>query len=123
MCPCCPSLHIYICIHAYLQSLYKQMVDIIRALGVEAVPTTGGAFDPMIHDAIMREPSSEHPDGTVLMEFRKGFRLKDKLLRPAMVKVRAPARGYYDHQIMITSPSLERALDVCGMRCLMYAMR
>lgn len=70
------------------QSLYKQMVDIIRALGVEAVPTTGTPFDPSIHDGIMREPSSEHPDGTVLMEFRKGFRIKDRLLRPAMVKVR-----------------------------------
>lgn len=69
------------------QSLYKQMVDIIRALGVDAVPTVGTPFDPNLHEAIMREPSTEHPDGTVLQEFRKGFALKDKLLRPAMVKV------------------------------------
>ncbi|KAG2491990.1 hypothetical protein HYH03_009720 [Edaphochlamys debaryana] len=69
------------------QSLYKQMVDLMRSLGVEAVPTTGSPFDPNFHDAIMREPSSSHPDGTVLQEFRKGFQLGGKLIRPAMVKV------------------------------------
>ncbi len=59
----------------------------MRSLGVDAVPTVGAAFDPNIHDAIMREPSSSHPDGTVLQEFRKGFAIGGKLLRPAMVKV------------------------------------
>ncbi len=63
------------------------MVDLMRSLGVEAVPTVGAPFDPNVHDAIMREPSNAHPDGTVLMEFRKGFALGGKLLRPAMVKV------------------------------------
>jgi hypothetical protein len=69
------------------QSLYKQMVDIMRGLGIEAVPTTGTPFDPEVHEAIMREPNNEVEDGTVLQEFRKGFRLGSKLLRPAMVKV------------------------------------
>ncbi|KAG2434678.1 hypothetical protein HXX76_007571 [Chlamydomonas incerta] len=69
------------------QGLYKQMVDLMRSLGVEAVPTTGTPFDPNIHDAIMREPSNSHPDGTVLQEFRKGFAIGGKLIRPAMVKV------------------------------------
>ncbi|PNH03123.1 Protein GrpE, partial [Tetrabaena socialis] len=68
-------------------SLYKQMVELMRSLGVEPVPTTGTPFDPAIHDGIMREPSNEHPDGTVLQEFRKGFAIGGKLLRPAMVKV------------------------------------
>lgn len=63
------------------------MVDLMRSLGVEAVPTVGSPFDPNVHDAIMREPSNAHPDGTVLGEFRKGFSLGGKLLRPAMVKV------------------------------------
>lgn len=69
------------------QGLYKQMVELMRTLGVEAVPTVGTPFDPEIHDAIMRQPDAEHPDGTVLKEFRKGFRLGDKLIRPAMVQV------------------------------------
>ncbi|GLC67154.1 G1/S-specific cyclin-E1 [Pleodorina starrii] len=75
------------------QGLYKQMVDMMRSLGVEAVPTTGTPFDPNIHDAIMREPSSSHPDGTVLQEFRKGFSIGGKLVRPAMVKVSYTEEG------------------------------
>jgi molecular chaperone GrpE len=51
------------------------------------VTTVGELFDPNLHEAIMREPSEEVPDGSVLMEFRKGFKLGDRLLRPAMVKV------------------------------------
>lgn len=69
------------------QGLYKQMVDIFRGMGLEAVPTEGSPFDPEIHDAIMREETTEVEDGLVMQEFRKGFRLGDKLLRPAMVKV------------------------------------
>ncbi|KAK9828577.1 hypothetical protein WJX72_000837 [[Myrmecia] bisecta] len=69
------------------QGIYKQMVEIFRSLGVEAVPGVGAPFDPNFHDAIMREANEDVPDGTVLQEFRKGFRVGDKLLRPAMVKV------------------------------------
>ena len=54
-------------------------------LGVSA--GVGSPFDPNLHDGIMREASNEVPDGTVLEEFRKGFMIGDKLLRPAMVKV------------------------------------
>lgn len=70
-----------------LQGLYKQMVDIMKGLGVDAVETVGSLFDPELHEAIMREPNDEVPDGTVIMEFRKGFRMGERLLRPAMVKV------------------------------------
>ena len=69
------------------QGLYKQMVELFRGLGLEAVPGVGAPFDPELHEAIMREPSDDVPDGTVLEEFRKGFSLGGKLLRPAMVKV------------------------------------
>jgi molecular chaperone GrpE len=69
------------------QGLYRQMVDIFRGLGVEAVLTEGQPFDPALHDAIMREETDDVADGTVLQEFRKGFQLSGKLLRPAMVKV------------------------------------
>ncbi|KAL3162189.1 G1/S-specific cyclin-E1 [Trebouxia sp. C0010 RCD-2024] len=69
------------------QGLYKQMVESFRSLGVEATPGVGHPFDPRFHDAIMQEPNDDVPDGTVLAEFRKGFKLGDKLLRAAMVKV------------------------------------
>lgn len=74
-------------IHTSYQGLYKQFVEFLRGLGVEAVPGVGSPFDPNFHEAIMKEENSEVEDNTVLMEFRKGFRLGDKLLRAAMVKV------------------------------------
>lgn len=63
------------------------MVEVFRSLGVEAVPGVGAPFDPEVHDAIMREENDEVPDGTVLKEFRRGFKLGSQLLRPAMVQV------------------------------------
>ncbi|KAL4854901.1 hypothetical protein ACK3TF_004377 [Chlorella vulgaris] len=74
-------------VDAAYQGLYKQMVELFRGLGLEATPGVGSPFDPNLHDGIMREASSEVPDGTILEEFRKGFTLGDKLLRAAMVKV------------------------------------
>lgn len=64
------------------------MVEVFKSLGVEAVPGVGQPFDPNVHEAIMRENNETLPDGTVLQEFRRGFRLGKTLLRPGMVKVR-----------------------------------
>ncbi|KAK9803726.1 hypothetical protein WJX73_007014 [Symbiochloris irregularis] len=69
------------------QGVYKQMVDLMKAIGVVPVPGEGQPFDPNVHDAIMREPSEEVPDSTVLQVLRRGFTIGEKLLRPAMVKV------------------------------------
>uniref|UniRef100_A0A1D1XME2 GrpE protein homolog n=1 Tax=Anthurium amnicola TaxID=1678845 RepID=A0A1D1XME2_9ARAE len=71
------------------QSIYKQFVEILSSLGVEAVETVGNAFDPMLHEAIMSEDSMEFEEGIILQEFRKGFKIGDRLLRPSMVKVSA----------------------------------
>lgn len=79
------------------------MVDLMRNLGVEPVPTVGTPFDPEVHEAIMREASSEHPDGTVLVEFRKGFKIGEKLLRPAMVQVRSSPAGVGNTSAGITA--------------------
>ncbi|KAF2306823.1 hypothetical protein GH714_021724 [Hevea brasiliensis] len=71
------------------QSIYKQFVEILGSLGVVPVETIGNPFDPLLHEAIMREDSTEYEEGIILEEFRKGFKLGDKLLRPSMVKVSA----------------------------------
>ena len=68
------------------------MVEAFRGLGVEAVPGVGAPFDPELHEAIMREEADDVPDGTVLREFRRGFRLGDKLLRAGMVQARYSPR-------------------------------
>ncbi|KAL7128423.1 hypothetical protein ABFS83_14G316000 [Erythranthe nasuta] len=69
------------------QGIYKQLVEIMRSLRVAAVPTVGKPFDPLMHEAIAREESQEFKEGIIIQEFRRGFYLGDRLLRPAMVKV------------------------------------
>ncbi|KAJ7976469.1 GrpE protein-like [Quillaja saponaria] len=71
------------------QSISKQFIEILGSLGVVPVETVGKPFDPLLHEAIMREESTEFEDGIVIEEFRKGFRLGDRFLRPSMVKVSA----------------------------------
>ncbi|GLT87515.1 hypothetical protein SLE2022_055940 [Rubroshorea leprosula] len=71
------------------QSIYKQFIEILGSHGVVPVETVGQPFDPMLHEAIMREDSTDYEEGIILQEFRKGFKLGERLLRPAMVKVSA----------------------------------
>ncbi|XP_006647500.3 protein GrpE-like [Oryza brachyantha] len=86
------------------QSIYKQFIEILNSLGVEDVETIGKPFDPMLHEAIMREESVEYEEGVIIQEFRKGFKLGERLLRPAMVKVSAgpgPEKPVYDDPAMV----------------------
>ncbi|KAL4280546.1 hypothetical protein GQ457_03G032890 [Hibiscus cannabinus] len=69
------------------QGIYKQFMEIMRSLQVAVVPTVGKPFDPSVHEAIAREESREFKEGIIIQEFRRGFLLGDRLLRPAMVKV------------------------------------
>eukprot|EP01018_Ginkgo_biloba_P013446 Gb_09417 [translate_table: standard] len=71
------------------QGIYKQFVEIMKGLRVTVVETVGKPFDPMLHEAIMREESTSFEEGIIIQEFRRGFLLEDRLLRPAMVKVSA----------------------------------
>uniref|UniRef100_A0A0C9RGR7 GrpE protein homolog n=1 Tax=Wollemia nobilis TaxID=56998 RepID=A0A0C9RGR7_9CONI len=71
------------------QGIYKQFVEIMKSLRVMVVETVGKPFDPMLHEAIMREESTSFEEGIIIQEFRRGFILEDRLLRPAMVKVSA----------------------------------
>ncbi|NJR71629.1 MAG: nucleotide exchange factor GrpE [Synechococcales cyanobacterium CRU_2_2] len=76
-----------IAIHKSYQGIYKQLVEGLKRVGVVAMQAKGKAFDPMFHEAVMREPSSEVEDGTVLEELQRGYRLGERVLRHAMVKV------------------------------------
>ncbi|CAL1412197.1 unnamed protein product [Linum trigynum] len=71
------------------QGIYKQFLEIMKSMQVTAVPTVGHPFDPSVHEAIAREESQEYEDGIVLQEFRPGFLVGERLIRPAMVKVSA----------------------------------
>jgi len=65
----------------------KQLQDFFRNAGVELIPTEDVAFDPMQHEAVAQEHSDEVPDGHVLRQLRKGYKLKDRLLRASTVTV------------------------------------
>ncbi len=74
-------------IHKSYQSVYKQLVDCLKRLGVAPMRPEGKEFDPSLHEAVMRQPSDEYPEGTVLEELVRGYFLGDRILRHAMVKV------------------------------------
>ena len=77
-------------IHKSYQGVYKQLVDALKKLGVSPMRCEGKEFDPNLHEAVMREPTSEHPEGTVIEEFVRGYVLGERVLRHAMVKVATP---------------------------------
>ena len=67
--------------------IFRQFKDILEKEGLKEISCVGEQFNPNLHDAVMQEESAEHEENTVLMELQKGYLFKDKLLRPAMVKV------------------------------------
>lgn len=67
--------------------IYRQLQEVLTREGLSPIPARGEIFDPACHEAMMQQESGEHPDNTVLEELQKGYYLKDKVIRPAMVKV------------------------------------
>lgn len=70
-----------------MSMVQRQLQDFIRSQGLEEVPADGEAFDPNKHDAVSQEFSAEVPEGQVIRQVRKGYKLKDRLLRAASVIV------------------------------------
>jgi molecular chaperone GrpE len=65
----------------------KQLNDLLAENGLQPIEAEGKPFDPNLHEAIAHEPSDEVPEGTVLRQISRGYRIKDRLLRPAKVVV------------------------------------
>jgi molecular chaperone GrpE len=70
-----------------IELIYRQLQDALSKLGVRAVPAKGEPFDPHYHEAIEMVETSDAPDHEVIEELQRGYKFKDRLLRPAMVKV------------------------------------
>ncbi len=77
-------------IHKSYQGVYKQLIEALKKLGVSPMRCEGQEFDPNLHEAVMREPTDEYPEGTVIDEFVRGYVLGERVLRHAMVKVATP---------------------------------
>jgi molecular chaperone GrpE len=70
-----------------IELIYKQLQDALAKLGVRAIRAQGEPFDPHYHEAIEMVETADAPDHQVIEELQRGYKLKDRLLRPAMVKV------------------------------------
>ncbi len=77
-------------IHKSYQSVYKQMVECLKQIGVSPMRPEGEQFDPNLHEALLSEPTDEHEEGTIIQELERGYTLGDRVLRHAKVKVAAP---------------------------------
>ena len=74
-------------IYIGMDMVRRQLNDFLAAQGVAEVPAEGKTFDPNVHEAVSHEVSADVPDGTILRVHRRGFMLRDRLLRPATVVV------------------------------------
>ena len=78
-------------LRAGVELILKQMEEALKGLNVQAVESVGTQFDPRIHEALGSIETTEFPDHQVLEEIRKGYRLREKLLRPALVRIASNA--------------------------------
>ncbi|MHB8635351.1 MAG: nucleotide exchange factor GrpE [Fimbriimonadaceae bacterium] len=70
-----------------IQAVDRQLRAVLESYNVVRIPAHGEAFDPEIHEAVATDPSDEHPENTVLQELEPGYKMADKVIRPARVRV------------------------------------
>jgi molecular chaperone GrpE len=76
-----------------IELILKQLRDHLAAAGVQPIRATGKMFDPNFHQAVTREESAVLPENEIVEEMQRGYTLKERLLRPSMVKVAVPMAG------------------------------
>ncbi len=67
--------------------IHKQVIETLQKLGLEEIEAEGKEFDPNFHEAVMQTPTSDHSEHTVINVLQKGYKMGDKVLRPALVNV------------------------------------
>src|SRR6266480_5598299 len=73
-----------------LQLSVRKLEEALGTHGLQPIEAIGSPFDPMLHEAVGQEESTELPEDTVVSELRRGYRLRDRVVRPALVKVARP---------------------------------
>jgi len=92
-------------IHKSYQGVYKQLVDCLKRIGVSPMRPEGQEFDPNLHEAVMREPTAEYAEGTVIEQLMRGYMLNDRVLRHAMVKVASAPEHPSENSTEESTPS------------------
>jgi molecular chaperone GrpE len=70
-----------------VELIHRQLAEVLRKRGVTPIETLGADFDPHYHQAVSHEPAAGRREGEIIEEYRRGYMLGDRLLRPSMVKV------------------------------------
>ena len=70
-----------------VQMVHAQLLDVLKRHGITLIAAQGALFDPNVHQAVMQQPSKDHPPNTVLQVLEQGFMIHDRVLRPARVVV------------------------------------
>jgi molecular chaperone GrpE len=73
-----------------LELSVRKLEESLGTHGLQPIESVGARFDPKLHEAVAHEESAEHPEDTVVSELRRGYRLRDRVVRPALVKVSRP---------------------------------
>jgi molecular chaperone GrpE len=81
-----------------VELISKQLNDVLESFGIQPIAAVGERFDPHIHEAVVTETSDEYEPDTVISEMQRGYRIGDRLLRPAMVKVAARTEAPDDEE-------------------------
>ncbi len=70
-----------------VEMVYRQLLEAMKSEGLEVIDSEGSAFDPNLHQAVMQVQDEKYGSNVVVETLQKGYRLKDRVIRPAMVKV------------------------------------
>jgi molecular chaperone GrpE len=70
-----------------IELIYQKLLGMLANEGVERIQAEGGTFDPLLHEALSHEESSEHEDGQIIEVIRQGYKMGERVLRPALVRV------------------------------------
>lgn len=70
-----------------MEMIYRQMLQVLEQAGMSKIEAVGQSFDPKLHEAIMQVEDDSVPEDTVVEELRAGYMLKERVIRPSMVKV------------------------------------
>jgi molecular chaperone GrpE len=73
-----------------LELSVRKLEEALGTHGLQPIDSVGERFDPKVHEAVGHEESSEHPEDTVVTELRRGYRIRDRVVRPALVKLARP---------------------------------
>src|SRR5881296_1017432 len=79
-----------------LELSVRKLEEALGTHGLQPIDAVGARFDPKLHEAVGHEESAEHPEDTVVSELRRGYRVRDRVVRPALVKVARPPAGTKD---------------------------